>query len=116
MPVNGDSHIFTIDNPFSASSPLHAVHAATAVAENVTRVVEKLNNVLYSGRPAFSAGSGAASLFKVMEGGKAATRVPVVLGRSSVNVIEIVRGLEIGDKIIVSDMSQYANVARVRIK
>lgn len=37
--VNGDSHIFTIDNPFSASSPLHAVHAVTPVAENVTRVV-----------------------------------------------------------------------------
>ena len=81
-----------------------------------TVVIEKLTNVLYSGRPAFSAGSGAASLFKLVEGGKAAVRVPVELGRSSVNVIEIVRGLAIGDKIIVSDMSQYANVARVRIK
>ena len=81
-----------------------------------TIVIEKLSNVLYSGRPAFSAGSGSASLFKVVDGGKAAMRVPVELGRSSVNVIEIVRGLEIGDKIIVSDMSTYANVARVRIK
>ena len=81
-----------------------------------TIVIERLVNVRYSGRPAFSAGSGSASLFKVVEGGKAAVRVPVELGRSSVNVIEIVRGLEIGDKIIVSDMSQYANVARVRIK
>jgi len=81
-----------------------------------TIVVEKLTNVLYSGRPAFSAGSGAASLFKVVDGGKAAIRVPVVLGRSSVNVIEVIRGLETGDRIIVSDMSQYANVARVRIK
>jgi hypothetical protein len=43
-------------------------------------------------------------------------RVPVELGRSSVNVIEITRGLAVGDKIIVSDMSQYANAARVRIK
>ena len=81
-----------------------------------TIVIEKLNNVLYSGRPAFSAGSGAASLFRVVDGGRAAVRVPVELGRSSVNVIEIVRGLAVGDKIIVSDMSQYANVARVRIK
>ncbi len=81
-----------------------------------TVVIEKLTNVLYSGRPAFSAGSGAASLFKVSADGKAAVRVPVVLGRSSVNVIEIVQGLEIGDRIIVSDMSQYANAARVRIK
>ena len=81
-----------------------------------TIVIEKLNNVLYSGRPAFSAGSGSAALFKLVEGGKAAVRVPVQLGRSSVNVIEITHGLEVGDKIIVSDMSQYANVARVRIK
>ena len=81
-----------------------------------TIVIETLSNIMYSARPAFSAGSGAAALFKVVEGGKAAVRVPVELGRSSVNVIEIIRGLEVGDKIIVSDMSQYANVARVRIK
>ncbi len=81
-----------------------------------TIVIEKLTSVMYSGRPAFSAGSGATALFKLVDGGKAAVRVPVELGRSSVNVIEIVRGLDIGDKIIVSDMSQYANVARVRIK
>jgi multidrug resistance efflux pump len=81
-----------------------------------TIVIEKLTNVLYSGRPAFSAGSGAATLFKLTADGDAAVRVPVELGRSSVNVIEIVRGLEVGEKIIVSDMSQYANVARVRIK
>jgi hypothetical protein len=81
-----------------------------------TIVIEKLTNVLYSGRPAFSAGSGQASLFKMVDGGKAAIRVPVVLGRSSVNVIEVIRGLDAGDRIIVSDMSQYANVARVRIK
>ena len=78
--------------------------------------IEKLTNVMYSGRPAFSAGSGAVSLFRLEAGGKSAVRVPVELGRSSVNVIEIVRGLAVGDKIIVSDMSQYANVARVRIK
>ncbi len=81
-----------------------------------TIVIEKLTNVLYSGRPAFSAGSGAATLFKVAPGGKTAARVPVELGRSSVNVIEIVRGLAVGDKIIVSDMSQYQNAAQVRIK
>jgi HlyD family secretion protein len=81
-----------------------------------TIVIEKLNNVLYSGRPAFSAGSGTTALFKLAPGGNIADRVPVELGRSSVNVIEIVRGLDVGDKIIVSDMSQYANAARVRIK
>jgi hypothetical protein len=81
-----------------------------------TIVIEKLNNVMYTGRPAFSAGSGSVSLFKVIDGGRAAVRVTVELGRSSVNVIEILRGLEVGDQIIVSDMSQYQNAPRVRIK
>jgi len=81
-----------------------------------TIVIEKLNNVLYSGRPAFSAGSGSATLFRINAGGKTAARIPVELGRSSVNVIEIVRGLGVGDKIIVSDMSQYTNAVQVRIK
>jgi multidrug resistance efflux pump len=81
-----------------------------------TIVIEKLNNVLYSGRPAFSAGSGSATLFRINAGGKTAARIPVELGRSSVNVIEIVRGLGVGDKIIVSDMSQYQNAVQVRIK
>lgn len=81
-----------------------------------TIVIGQLTNVLYTSRPSFSAGTGAVTLFKVFEGGKAAVRVPVELGRSSMNVIEIVRGLEVGDQIIVSDMSQYANAARVRIK
>lgn len=81
-----------------------------------TIVIDRLRNVKYTGRPAFSAGSGAASVFKLVDDGRAAVRVPVQLGKSSVNVIEILGGLEIGDRIIVSDMSQYANVARVRIK
>ena len=46
----------------------------------------------------------------------AAVRVPVVLGRSSVNTIEILKGLSVGDQIIMSDMSSYAAVDRVRIK
>lgn len=81
-----------------------------------TIVIDRLTNVLYTGRPAFSAGSGSASLFKLAPDGESAVRVPVELGKSSVNVIEIIRGLEVGDRIIVSDMSQYPNVARVRIK
>ncbi|MEP6991900.1 MAG: HlyD family efflux transporter periplasmic adaptor subunit, partial [bacterium] len=81
-----------------------------------TVVIEKLTNVLYSGRPAMSAGSGSTSLFRLAADGRTAVRVPVDLGRSSVNVIEVTRGLAAGDKIIVSDMSQYANVSRVRIK
>jgi HlyD family secretion protein len=55
-------------------------------------------------------------LFKVVEGGSAAIRVPVVLGVSSVNTAEIVRGLQVGDRVILSDMSQWDNVDRVRLK
>jgi HlyD family secretion protein len=103
----------TIDVSLDGALPAGAV---PDLSIDGTIVIEKLTNVMYSGRPAFSAGSGSASLFKVQDGGNSAVRVPVVLGRSSVNVIEIVRGLDVGDKIIVSDMSQYANAARVRIK
>jgi HlyD family secretion protein len=56
------------------------------------------------------------SLFKVVEGGSAAIRVQVQLGASSVNTVEIQRGLNVGDRVILSDMSQYDNVERVRLK
>ena len=99
----------TIDGPLPSG-------AVPDLSVDGTIVIETLNNVRYTGRPAFSAGSGGVSLFRLADGGTFADRVPVELGRSSVNVIEIVRGLEVVDKIIVSDMSTYANVARVRIK
>ena len=103
----------TIDVTLDGALPNGAV---PDLSVDGTIVIETLTNVLYTGRPAFSAGSGAVSLFRLGDGGKTAERVPVELGRSSVNVIEIVRGLEVGNRIIVSDMSQYANVARVRIR
>lgn len=78
--------------------------------------IEKLTNIVYSGRPAMSVGTGSMTLFKIIDGGDAAIRVPVVLGRSSVSTIEILKGLSVGDQIIMSDMSAYANVDRVRIK
>jgi ABC-type proline/glycine betaine transport system ATPase subunit len=56
------------------------------------------------------------TLFKLVDGGDAAIRVPVALGRGSVNTIEILRGLAVGDQIILSDMTPYASVDRVRIK
>jgi multidrug efflux pump subunit AcrA (membrane-fusion protein) len=103
----------TVDIALDGALPSGAV---PDLSVDGTIVIEKLTNVMYSGRPASSAGSGDASLFKIIDNGKAAVRVPVVLGRSAVNIIEIVRGLELGDKIIVSDMTQYANVSKVRIK
>ena len=78
--------------------------------------IEKLEDVLYSGRPAFSAGSGSVNIFRLSADGDVAERVPVELGRSSVNLIEIIKGLDVGDRIITSDMSQYATAPRVRIR
>lgn len=103
----------TVDVTLDGALPRGAV---PDLSVDGTIVIDRMKNVLYTGRPAFSAGSGSVSVFKLSEDGETATRVPVELGKSSVNVIEILRGLEIGDRIIVSDMSQYANVQTVRIK
>lgn len=81
-----------------------------------TIVIEQLKNVLFTGRPASGAGTGPVGIFKVVESGSAAIRVQVLLGRSSVNLVEVVRGLNVGDKVILSDMSQWDNVERVRLK
>ncbi len=81
-----------------------------------TIVIEQLKNVLFTGRPASGAGTGPVGIFKVVEGGSAAVRVQVLLGRSSVNLVEVVRGLNVGDRVILSDMSQWDNVERVRLK
>jgi HlyD family secretion protein len=78
--------------------------------------IQQLNNIIYTGRPSLGAASGTVTMFKMEEDGVHATRVSVELGRSSVNTIEILRGLEPGDRVVLSDMTQYANVDRVRIK
>lgn len=81
-----------------------------------TVIIDKMNNVLYTGRPAFGAAGGTVSLFKLVEDGSAAVRVQVELGRSAVNSIEVIRGLGAGDRVILSDMTPYASVERVKIK
>ncbi len=78
--------------------------------------IQKMPNILFTGRPAFGPGSGTVGLFKLEPSGDYAVRVSVELGRSSVNTIEILRGLDVGDRVVLSDMTQYANVDRVRIK
>lgn len=78
--------------------------------------IDKMDGVLYTGRPAFGASGATIGLFKLTESGDEAVRVQVELGRSSVNTIEILRGLAAGEKVILSDMTQYAGAERVRIK
>lgn len=78
--------------------------------------IERLNNVLHVQRPAYGQAESTVGLFKLDPDGKTASRVNVKLGRSSVSTIEIVSGLQPKDKVIVSDMSQWDNVAKVRLQ
>jgi HlyD family secretion protein len=78
--------------------------------------LDRLPSVLHMGRPAYAQSEGNASLWKLVEGGTAAVRVPVRLGRASVNTVEVVSGLAAGDQVILSDLSRWENVDRLNIK
>ena len=78
--------------------------------------LERLENILYVGRPAQGGqGPGPVGLFKLEEGGSTATRVTVRLGRASVSTVEVVAGLKEGDQVILSDTSAYDAVDRIRL-
>ncbi|HEY3853295.1 MAG TPA: HlyD family efflux transporter periplasmic adaptor subunit [Verrucomicrobiae bacterium] len=77
--------------------------------------LERLENVLYVGRPVNGQPDSKVSIFKVIDGGSGAMRVPVKLGRSSVSSIEILEGLNAGDQIALSDMSTYDNQDNIRL-
>ena len=76
--------------------------------------LERLDNVIYVGRPAFGQENSTVQLFKLTKDGEA-QRAPVKLGRSSVNQIEIIEGLQPGDQVILSDMSAQDSFDRIRI-
>jgi len=78
--------------------------------------IERLKDVLYVGRPAYGQAESSVGLFKLAAGGREASRVNVQLGRSSASTIQVVQGLQPGDIVILSDMSQYENADRVRLK
>jgi HlyD family secretion protein len=77
--------------------------------------LERLQDVLYVGRPVQAQPESLVSLFKVTESGRTATRVQVKLGRGSVSTIEILQGLQIGETVILSDMSQWDAFEHVRL-
>jgi HlyD family secretion protein len=77
--------------------------------------VERLENVLHVGRPAYGQANSAVGLFKLTPDGTEAARVNVRLGRTSVNTVEILGGLQPGDKVIISDMSRWDGHDRVRV-
>jgi HlyD family secretion protein len=78
--------------------------------------LERLADVLYVGRPVHGEANSTVGLFKVIDDGGSAVRAQVQLGRTSVNTVEIVKGLQIGDKVILSDMSAWDNYDRVQLK
>ncbi|MDP3773874.1 MAG: HlyD family efflux transporter periplasmic adaptor subunit [Gemmatimonadales bacterium] len=78
--------------------------------------IERLPSVLYVGRPAFGQQGSTVGLFKLVENGRYAQRINVQLGRSSVNTIEVLSGLSVGDSVILSDMSRWDDVERVRLR
>jgi HlyD family secretion protein len=78
--------------------------------------LERLDDILFTGRPAFGQDQSVVGLFKLSPDGSNAERVQVKLGRSSVNTIEILSGLKVGDQVILSDMSAYDSYDRIRLK
>jgi HlyD family secretion protein len=77
--------------------------------------LERMTDVLYVGRPAFGQEQSVVQLFKLQPDGSAA-RVPVKIGRVSVNAVEIVSGLTVGDQVVLSDMSTWDAFDRVRLQ
>jgi HlyD family secretion protein len=78
--------------------------------------LERLDDVLYVGRPAYGQEQSKIMIFRLEPDGVTATHVPVTLGRTSVTTVEIRSGLKPGDQVILSDMSQYDAFDRVRLK
>jgi beta-lactamase regulating signal transducer with metallopeptidase domain len=95
---------------------LNAVPTEFPTQIDATIDVEKIDDVLYVGRPVHGAQNSTIPLFKIAKDGAEAVRVDVKLGRVSVNTIEILDGLKEGDKIILSDMSPYDNADRIHLK
>jgi len=77
--------------------------------------LERLNDVIYVGRPAFGQENNTVGVFKLVAGSNEAVRTPVKLGKSSVNTIEIVNGLQPGDRVILSDTSAWDSHERIRL-
>ncbi|HEX5412256.1 MAG TPA: HlyD family efflux transporter periplasmic adaptor subunit [Terriglobia bacterium] len=78
--------------------------------------ISHLSNVLYVGRPAFGQADSTVGLFKEIPGTNEAERVQVKLGEASVNEVQILQGLNVGDKVILSDMSRWDGFDRVRLQ
>jgi RND family efflux transporter MFP subunit len=77
--------------------------------------LQRMQDVLYVGRPAFGNENSTITLFRLDADGKGAVRVPVKVGRASVNAIQVLEGLHEGDTVILSDMSRWDTTDRIRL-
>jgi HlyD family secretion protein len=104
---------FTVDATLNGPLP---TSARADLSVDGTIELERLDNVLYVGRPAFGQGQSTVKMFRLSQDGQQASRVPVVLGRSSVTTIEILDGLREGDQVILSDTSAWDNYDVIRLR
>jgi HlyD family secretion protein len=102
----------TVDASLEGELPKGAV---PDLSVDGTIQLEKLDNILYVGRPVHGSENSTVGLFKYDPDGTSATRVQVKLGRSDVTTIEVVEGLREGDRIILSDTSQWDTADRIRL-
>jgi HlyD family secretion protein len=110
--VNGTVTVdVTMDEPFPPGSGARADLSVDGTIE-----IENLKDVLYVGRPVHGQADSTIGIFKIVDDGAEAVRVNVKLGRSSVNTIEVLDGLKVGDKVILSDMSAWDNFDRIRLR
>ncbi len=109
-PVNGTVAVdVTLDGPLPKG-------ARPNLSVEGTILIEKLTNVLYVGRPVHAERDSRIGLFKLTDDGKEAVRVPVWIGKVSVNTVQVVKGLHVGDRVILSDMSAQENYDRIRLE
>jgi HlyD family secretion protein len=102
----------TVDVAFDEALPKGA---RPDLSVDGTIELERLDNVVYVGRPAFGQENNTVGMFKLVNGTSNAVRTPVKLGKSSVNTIEILNGLEPGDQVILSDTSAWDAHERIRL-
>ena len=103
----------TVDVELAGALPLGA---RPDLSVDGTIDLDRLTDVLYVGRPAFGNENSTISLFKLGADGQTAVRVPVKIGRASVNSIQVLEGLQAGDVVILSDMSRWEDKDRIRIE
>jgi HlyD family secretion protein len=102
----------TVDVELAGALPLGA---RPDLSVDGTIDLDRMADVLFVGRPAFGNENSTISLFKLGADGKTAVRVPVKVGRASVNSIQVIEGLQDGDTVILSDMSRWDNTDRIRL-